>query len=73
MTKGLENVMVARRRAQRDRPPMPRVARTVSPNGESGEATVSCEDENRNSDGVGGRGRFIPLYAGINRADALAL
>jgi len=60
MTKGLENVMGARRRAQRDRPAMPRVAEAVSPNGESDEATESCEDENRNSDGVAGRGRFQP-------------
>ena len=60
MTKGLENVMGARRRARRDRPAMPRVAEAVSPTGESGEATVSCEDENRNSDGVAGRGRCQP-------------
>ena len=52
--------MGARRRAHRDRPAMPQVAEAVSPNGESGEATVSCEDENRNSDGVAGRGRFQP-------------
>ena len=57
MTKGLENVRGARRRAQRDRPAMPRVAEAVSPNGESGGATVSCEDGYRNSDGVAGRGR----------------
>ena len=60
MTKGLENVMGARRRAQRGRPAMPRVAEAVSPNGESDEATESCEDENRNSDGVAGRGRSQP-------------